>query len=149
VIAKRLRGKKSGASLTEMIVAIVVLGVVLMGIMAGVTISQGNMMTRERQNAVDLGLTLLEDCEARPFNELAARVAEINSDSDDGFYGIFNVEISTNLPNPFPATIPLDLVSADITLEITWGSTIGGSKTVKLNREVSVSASQNSGEISK
>ncbi|MDR3322253.1 MAG: hypothetical protein LBS93_07365 [Synergistaceae bacterium] len=142
MIAKWSIWKKSGASLAEMIVAIVVLGVVLMGIMAGVMISQGGMMTKERQNAIDLGLTLLEDCEARPFDKLAARVSEINALSATGFFGIFKVAITT-VPDP----IPVSLISADIVLDITWGSSIGGVKTVSLNREVSMSASQNSGEM--
>lgn len=127
--------KRRGTSLAEMIVSILVLGVVLLGVMAGITISQGSMTSRERENAMELGLRILEDYEATPLDSIRAKVTPAK-------FGIFDVASEIH-----PTTYDPAQISADIRLEISWGASVGGKRTIQMSREVSASASQNIGEI--
>ncbi|MDR1943418.1 MAG: prepilin-type N-terminal cleavage/methylation domain-containing protein [Synergistaceae bacterium] len=134
----RVKGRiwrRRGASLPEMIIALFVLAIVLLGLMAGMMISQGSMLYKAREGAMDVALRTLADFEATPLDSLWTKlpVSPI---------GMYTIQV-TRTPSAYSAS----LVSADVSVEVSWGGIMGNMNKVVMNREVSKSASQNVGEI--
>jgi hypothetical protein len=117
-------------------IAIFVLGIVLLGMMGGIVISQSNMLYKEREGAVKLALRTLEDLESLPFNVLSG----VPANGDEGMYKVVRTVT-------FSAAQPISADSADIHVKITWSASIGTAKSVTMRREVSASAWQNIGEL--
>jgi Tfp pilus assembly protein PilV len=136
MIVSTLKKKRSGASLAEMIVALYVLGIVLLGMMAGILITQGSITHKERERAVEIALRTIEHQEALPFTALS------HGDKTEGIYTITLADPVFNNPDPRSAD------SVDISVTVTWGGgVLGGERRVEMNREVSASGWQSIGEI--
>jgi Tfp pilus assembly protein PilV len=134
-----LEKRRSGASLAEMVVALYVLGVVLLGMMAGILITQGTMLYKERERATEIALRKLESLEALPFKALSDDITSLDY---EGIYTIttFPVEF-----NKLPAT---SADSADIRVAVSWGGgVLAGERRIDMKREVSSSGWQSVGEI--
>jgi Tfp pilus assembly protein PilV len=136
--AKLMKGRRIGASLSEMVIALFVLGIVLLGMMAGILITQGSMLYKERERAVEIALRTLESFEARPFDKLSGEVRT------EGMY-----VITVDDPTFNNTTVPvLSADSADIRVTVEWGrGVLGGQRKIEMNREVSASGWQNVGEF--
>ena len=136
-----LKKRRSGASLSEMIVALYVLGIVLLGMMAGILITQGTILYKERARATDIALRTLENLEALPFLVLSNDYYDDKELTKEGIYTITVARTNFNKSADIAD-------SADIRVSVTWGGgVLGGERTVQMNREVSASGSQNIGEI--
>jgi hypothetical protein len=106
---------------------------------------------KDEENARQLALEVLEDCERVPFNGGA---------SGDYITAIQSLSKTRNLEpgNPMRAEARARMsgrldysglpISAEVTVTVTWNSGIGGKKTIPMKREVSVSAWQNVGDRS-
>jgi Tfp pilus assembly protein PilV len=139
ISAKLMKGKRMGASLSEMVVALFVLGIVLLGMMAGILISRGNMFYKEQERAVEIALRNLENLEALPFETLSRDAQSHN----EGIYTITVAKPEFNNPSNV-----LSADSADIRVTVEWGQgVLGGHRTIEMKREVSASGWQNVGEI--
>jgi hypothetical protein len=137
-----------------MIIAIFILSFVVMSIMMVMIVSTRNTMAlKDEENALQFGLEVLEDCEQVPFDigatsadyaeAIADKSKNRNSDSGNTMRAtttatMSGTEDSSGLP-----------ISAEVTVDVTWNTALGGNKTIQLNREVSVSGWQNVGDRSK
>jgi Tfp pilus assembly protein PilV len=127
--------RRSGASLAEMVVALYVLGIVLLGMMAGILITHGTIAYKERERAVEIALQTLESQEALPFGELSG---------DTRTSGIYTITLANPEFNKSAASAD----SAVIKVTVTWGGGIlGGERAIEMEREVSASGWQSVGEI--
>jgi Tfp pilus assembly protein PilV len=137
MIAAGFRKRKRGTSLVEMIIAVVVLGIVLLGMMAGIIIAQGGLVFKEREAAVEVALRRLEDLESVPFSSLSSAAA-----AGPGIVGKYTVNVVT-----VPSPVKSKDISADVRVTVSWGGVVGATKSIMMNREVSASAWQNVGVL--
>jgi Tfp pilus assembly protein PilV len=129
--------RRRGASLAEMVVALYVLGIVLLGMMAGIVITQGTMLYKERERATEIALRTLESQEALPFRVLSGDERTINE-------GIYTITIAEPV---FNKAIVASADSADIRVTVEWDRGVLGGRSIQMNREVSASGWQSVGEI--
>ena len=130
------RKKRCGASLVEMVIAIFVLAVVLLGLLGGMTITRANLATvKERETATQVALAILADLESVPYDEIEARIAELEGQEIGGF--VVDFPPLADGPNGRGDSV---IVTADVLLS-------GGTKSVTMSREVSASAWQNVGDF--
>jgi hypothetical protein len=130
------RKRRRGASLAEMMIALFVLSIVLLGIMGGVLISAGTVAGKEQLKARDLVSSILVNYESVPFDQ----IWDTSPPSSNGLYTV-------QAPVFNPPDYDPDLASVDITIAVTWGGVNGGSKKFELTKEVSASAWQNVGKF--
>lgn len=129
--------KRRGASLVEMVLAILVLAVVLLGLLGGIAIARGSLLVKERETARQIALTVLEDLESVPYDDIDDRIGELDGERVGDFVVRFH--------NRVPGDKGLEY-SVIVTVDILLGST-GGTKSVTMGREVSASAWRNVGEF--
>ncbi|MDR1515167.1 MAG: hypothetical protein LBS45_05680 [Synergistaceae bacterium] len=134
-----IKKRRSGASLAEMVVALYVLGIVLLGMMAGILITQGTMLYKERERATEIALRTLENREALPFDLLEAEGETTNKE------GMYTITIASPTFNK-PLVKSAD--SADISVIVSWGGgVLAGERSITMKREVSASGWQSVGEV--
>jgi hypothetical protein len=104
---------------------------------------------KDEENARQLALEVLEDCERVPFNVSGDYMTAIqnlsknrNSETGNPMRAEARARMSGTLDY---SGLP---ISAEVTVNVTWNSGIGGKKTIPMRREVSVSAWQNVGDRS-
>jgi hypothetical protein len=124
-----------------------------MSIMMAMIVSTNNTVAhKDEENARQLALEVLEDCERVPFNGVAGvdyttAIQNLsksrNSETGNPMRAEARAEESGTLETH--SGLP---ISADVTVTVTWNSAIGGRKTISMRREVSVSAWQNVGDRS-
>jgi hypothetical protein len=149
----RLGVARKGSSLAEMIIAILILSFVVISIMMAMIVSTNNTVAyKDEENARQLALEVLEDCERVPFDGIAGvdyrtSIQNLsksrNSEAGNPIRAEASAVVSGTLDTH--STLP---ISADVTVNVTWNSAIGGRKTISMRREVSVSAWQNVGDRS-
>lgn len=132
------RKKRYGASLVEMILAIFVLTVVLLGLLGGITIARANLMAKERETAQQVALAVLEALEFVPYNDIKTQSADI---FDEKEFGGFVIDVHAAVPVDEPKNRDAMIVSVDV-----WLNSSGGAERVTLAREVSASAWKNAGD---
>ncbi len=132
------RKKRCGASLVEMVIAIFVLTVVLLGLLGGITIAWNGQMVKELESANQVALAVLEILESVPYEQIEDRIDELNAEEE---IGGFVVEID----DPPIAGPNGDDDSVIVTVNVLLSGT-GGAKRVTMSREVSASARKNVGE---
>ncbi len=120
-----------------MVIAIFVLAVVLLGLLGGMTITRANMMVKERETATQVALAILADLESVPYDEIEARIAELEGQEIGGF--VVDFPPLADGPNGRGDSV---IVTVDVLLSGT-----GGTKSVTMSREVSASAWQNVGDF--
>jgi hypothetical protein len=121
-----------------MVVALYVLGIVLLGMMAGILITQGTIVYKERERAIEIALRTLENQEALPFVVLSDDERAIPE-------GIYTITIAKPVFNKTPV---VSADSADIRVTVSWGGgVLGGERNIEMKREVSASGWQSVGEI--
>ncbi len=131
------RKKRCGASLVEMVIAIFVLAVVLLGLLGGMTITRANLATvKERETATQVALAILADLESVPYDEIEARIAELEGQEIGGFV----VDFYPLVDGPDGPDYSV-IVTVDVLL-----SGARRTKPVTMSREVSASARKNVGE---
>ncbi|MDR1482694.1 MAG: hypothetical protein LBI74_08725 [Synergistaceae bacterium] len=134
LFSRRLRG----SSLVELVIAILVLGVVLLGMMAGIMIARSSVYDKEYENACQAALKILEIIEATPYDRISATIAERNDSLFDGF--------RVNIAQSESIDIAGDVSSRTIVVSIDLGDRGSTRKIVSMRREVSPSASRNIGD---
>ena len=125
--------RRPGASLVEMLIAIIVLGVVLISMVGMFVISRTAIFSKEDETAVTLALRYLEDLEERDFEEFAP---------GSGFFPITQNDQKYTIT---ASVTEYDSFRARINVEIKWRASIG-EKTVELDRIVSSVGYKNVGE---
>jgi Tfp pilus assembly protein PilX len=147
----KLDGAKKGVSLVEMVIAIFILAIVIMSIMMAMIISTRNTAAlRDDENAYQFALEVLEDCERIQITSddtvyrtaVAGKSRNRNADPRNSMKAVAGAVVSPTL----------DLedrpISAEVTVDVTWNSALGGTKRISMTREVSVSGWQNVGDKS-
>ena len=128
--------RRRGASLAEMVVALYVLAIVLLGMMAGIVITQGTLVYKERERATEIALRTLERYEAMPFASLPTAMVE----SKEGVYDIIFAKPVFNKPS----VVSADSVGISVTVE--WNKGVFGTRSITMDRQVSASGWQSVGE---
>ncbi|MDR3331990.1 MAG: hypothetical protein LBT08_05115 [Synergistaceae bacterium] len=110
---KNIAGARPGSSMVELVIAIVVLGFVLLGIMSGVLIARSSVTYKEYENARQVGLMVLESIEAIRFDQIkTVGVSRYNNTS----FGGFNIKVgarSTDIsPDLMLVTVSLDMADS-------------------------------------
>jgi Tfp pilus assembly protein PilV len=131
------RIKRNGSSLVELMVAIVVLGFVLLGIMAGMLIARHSVIYKEYEGARQIGLQVLEHLEAIRFEDVRTAAADQFNGRVFGGY-----------------TVHVDVASSDtapdfaykITVSVDMRDRQSGLPVPPMVREVSASGWRNVGE---
>ena len=124
--------RRAGASLVEMLIAIIITAFILLGLMAAMIIFKGTVTSKEEAGARMVALNTLEALESCRLTDIAAR--DITSPQ-----GIYTVVRTLN-----PAVINAGTASVDVTVTVSWSN---GAKSVVLRREVSSSGWQNVGVL--
>lgn len=131
--------RRRGASLAEMMVALFVLSIVLLGIMGGLLISAGTMAGKEQLKVRDLAASILVKYETVPFEDIWG-TSPTPPPASTGIYTVLSPVFNPTYYDP-------DLASVDITITIEWKGVNGGNKRFSMTKEVSASASQNVGRF--
>ena len=134
-------GKRRGSSLVEMLLAVLVLAIVLLGVLAGVTIARVSVDHKVYENAKELGLRVLEWAEGIPLS------ADFTGEADEAFpsrvIGDLSFEVTRVLNDPDETKA----TSADITVTVRRVSAPDRTLIPPMRREVSASGWQNIGEL--
>lgn len=130
--------QRAGSSLVEVLIAVGVVAVVMVGIMSSGTIARLSVEHRDRGDAYAIGIRFLEWAETIPLS------ADIDAKFRDAFgdapkFGPFTVSVTRD---PDAIGDASGEVSADVTVTIS-----DGKHETKLTREVSRGARQNAGEL--
>jgi Tfp pilus assembly protein PilX len=142
---------REGVSLVETVISVFILTLVIMSIMMAMIVSTRNAtVMKDDENAHQFALEVLEDCERVPFDAddavyltaIAGKSRVRNSDDVRRMRADAAAVVSAARDT---AGRP---VSADVTVLVTWNSALGGTKTIPMTREVSVSGWQNVGDKS-
>ncbi|MDR3354973.1 MAG: hypothetical protein LBO21_08030 [Synergistaceae bacterium] len=132
--------KHGGSSLVEMVIAIMMLAVVLMGMMAGIMIARSSIYDKEFENARQVALKVLETIEATPYGDIPARASNLNNSRLDGFQ--VYVSQSENLGG-----VSFDISSSrTVMVSVDMGNSGPLKRIVSMRREVSPSAFKNVGD---
>jgi type II secretory pathway pseudopilin PulG len=132
-------GKHGGSSLVEMMIAIMMLSVVLMGMMAGIMIARSSIYDKEFENARQVALKVLETIEATPYGSIPTRANNLNNSRLDGF----QIYVSQSENHGVSDDISLRTVMVSIDM-----GNIGPLKRiVSMRREVSPSGFKNVGDV--
>lgn len=131
--------RRRGSSLVEVLIAVMVVAIALVGIMSSGAVARLAVEHRQRGDSHSIALRVLEWAEAVPLS------ADINEKFRDAFgssrpqFGPLTIALSRSPSVIGPAD---DELSADLTVTVT-----DGKFTTTLTREVSRSAVQNAGEL--
>ncbi|MDR0649442.1 MAG: hypothetical protein LBF92_08930 [Synergistaceae bacterium] len=132
--------RRRGASLAEMVVALYVLAIVLLGMMAGIVITQGTLVYKERERATEIALRTLERYEAMPFASLPTSDVPLKE-------GLYDVTVKRPVFNDSLSAASADLADfADIEVEVEWNKGVFGTRRITMSRQVSASGWQSVGE---
>jgi type II secretory pathway pseudopilin PulG len=131
-------GKLSGSSLVEMVIAIMMLSVVLLGMMAGIMIARSSVYDKEFEDARQVALKVLETIEATPYDDIPFRAGTLNDSRFDGFQ--IYVSQSPNLGTSD------DVYSRTVVVSVDLGNNGPLKRIVSMRREVSPSGSKNIGD---
>ena len=121
--------KRPGATLIEMLIALIILAVMLFSIMAVITLTAQSTIAAKEGSVVYL--TSLSELEKRE----AVQITANDSGTSNASLGLYRL-------NHNIARSPLN--SADITIQATWDGVIQSN--ISLQRQVSPSAWQNAGQ---
>lgn len=129
------RRKRPGATLVEMLIALIILVVMLFSIMAVIVLtSQNTVATKEAQGAYLTGLGELEKREAQ-------KVSDDIASNDMSTLGSYSMKTKVT-----GVAVSSLYRSGDITVEASWEGA-RNMKDVTLGRQVSPSAWQNAGQL--
>jgi hypothetical protein len=165
--AKVKMGRRHGASLVEILIAVMVLAISLMSIIFAVMLMTRNVgVEKDNERARQFALEVMEECEGVVF------VADMNTQQwDEGVYksmikdvtspdlgkgkmGVFEAVSEVVLVGQKPSEINAAAlpnhppISADIRVTVTWRSALRDVNEFVLDREVSISGWQNVGDLS-
>ena len=124
--------RRSGASLVEMLIAIVVLGMVLISMVGMFVIARTAVFTKEDETAVVLALRYLEELEEEDFSVLTASTGFERREQ--------NYHITATV-------LDFDEFHARVMVEIKWRGATQGEKTVDMERVISAVGYRNVGEM--
>lgn len=130
--------QRAGSSLVEVLIAVGVVAVVMVGIMSSGTIARLSVEHRNRGDAHAIGIRFLEWAETIPLSaDIDAKFRDAFGDSRT--FGPFTISVARDPDNISDTS---DTVSADVSVTIS-----DGKHETKLTREVSRGAVQNAGEL--
>ena len=143
--AKQPRGPRSlrrrpGASLAEMLIAIVVLAVVLISMLGMFLISRTAIYSKEDETANALALRYMEQLEEWNFEQFPAGPnRDITTSLDHAGASLrYDVTATSTKENPY---------FANVTVTVSWNSTMAGRKTVEMERFISAAGYKNVGDM--
>lgn len=128
------RGGRVASSLVEILIALMVLSVVLLGIMTAMTVTYGVFASKEAENARLLALRFFEECEGRRLTEIEGMPFDV----PPGFSIDREVILSGS-----------DSSSARVNLTVSWIAPGSSGKSLAMDREVSLGGWRNVGEFPK
>lgn len=132
--------RRRASSFVEVLIAVGVVSIVIIGIMASGTIARLSVEHRHRGDTYAMALRVLEWAETVPLSDdIGARFRD--AFGDDPKFGTLTFSVS-RVPAKILETD--DDVSADLTVTV---SALDGTGETKLTREVSRNAMRNAGEL--
>ena len=138
--AKQPRGPRSlrrrpGASLVEMLIAIVVLAVVLISMLGMFLISRTAIHSKEDETANALALRYMEQLEEQDFDALNGPITNLLAQTGDS--SKYTVTATSTKNDYF----------ANVKVTVSWNSAMAGRKTVELERFISAAGYKNVGDM--
>jgi type II secretory pathway pseudopilin PulG len=138
---------RRGSSLVEILISIIIIGVVIISVMMSLLVNIRNTMAlKDDENARQLAMGVMEDCEAVRFNlDNSAYEQDIVGKGKQirGYDATARVRSFGGAPAAGHPPI-----SADIEVVVKWHTALEMNKEYFLRRELSVSGWQNAGERS-
>ena len=130
--------RRRGASLVEMLIAIIVLAVVLISMVGMFVISRTAIFSNEDETAVTMALRYLEELEDRDFEDFSNSAMFPRDSHNENPNQRFRIITTVEQVNDY---------YAEVKVEVRWSGATRGVNSVELSRVISAVGFKNVGEM--